>query len=254
MKKTSIRRNVTRSAAALVVGGAAVASFAAPANAASESTWDALAQCESGGNWGINTGNGFSGGLQFTPSTWAAFGGSGSPSTASKAEQIRVAENVLAGQGWGAWPACSASLGLTAADAAGTPAVAAAPAAAPVQETTVAPQAEAVAPIAPAATEAPAPVEAPAAPVATEAPVAPAAQAPVAVEAPVSPVATEAPVAPAAQAPVAATPVANTYTVQAGDTLSEIALVHGYTSYWDLAAANGITNPDLIEVGQVIYL
>ena len=248
MKKTSIRRNVTRSAAALVVGGAAVASFAAPANAASESTWDALAQCESGGNWGISTGNGFSGGLQFTPSTWAAFGGSGSPTTASKAEQIRVAENVLAGQGWGAWPACSASLGLTAADAAGTPAVAAAPAAAPVQETTVAPQAEAVAPV---ATEAPVAVEAPAAPVVTEAP---AAQAPVAVEAPAAPVATEAPVAPAAQAPVAATPVANTYTVQAGDTLSEIALAHGYTSYWDLAAANGITNPDLIEVGQVIYL
>lgn len=248
MKKTSIRRNVTRSAAALVVGGAAVASFAAPANAASESTWDALAECESGGNWGISTGNGFSGGLQFTPSTWAAFGGSGSPTTASKAEQIRVAENVLAGQGWGAWPACSASLGLTAADAAGTPAVAAAPAAAPVQETTVAPQAEAVAPV---ATEAPVAVEAPAASVVTEAPVA---QAPVAVEAPAAPVATEAPVAPAAQAPVAATPVANTYTVQAGDTLSEIALAHGYTSYWDLAAANGITNPDLIEVGQVIYL
>lgn len=251
MKKTSIRRNVTRSAAALVVGGAAVASFAAPANAASESTWDALAQCESGGNWGINTGNGFSGGLQFTPSTWAAFGGSGSPTTASKAEQIRVAENVLAGQGWGAWPACSAKLGLY---GSGETANTAAPAAAPVQETTVAPQAEAVAPVAPAATEAPASVEAPVAPVATEAPVAPVAQAPVAVEAPAAPVATEAPVAPAAQAPVAATPVANTYTVQAGDTLSEIALVHGYTSYWDLAAANGITNPDLIEVGQVIYL
>lgn len=245
MKKTSIRRNVTRSAAALVVGGAAVASFAAPANAASESTWDALAQCESGGNWGISTGNGFSGGLQFTPSTWAAFGGSGSPTTASKAEQIRVAENVLAGQGWGAWPACSAKLGLY---GSGETANTAAPAAAPVQETTVAPQAEAVAPV---ATEAPVAVEAPAAPVVTEAP---AAQAPVAVEAPAAPVATEAPVAPAAQAPVAATPVANTYTVQAGDTLSEIALAHGYTSYWDLAAANGITNPDLIEVGQVIYL
>lgn len=225
MKKTSIRRNVTRSAAALVVGGAAVASFAAPANAASESTWDALAQCESGGNWGISTGNGFSGGLQFTPSTWAAFGGSGSPTTASKAEQIRVAENVLAGQGWGAWPACSAKLGLY---GSGETANTAAPAAAPVQETTVAPQAEAVAPVA--------------------------TEAPVAVEAPAAPVATEAPVAPAAQAPVAATPVANTYTVQAGDTLSEIALAHGYTSYWDLAAANGITNPDLIEVGQVIYL
>lgn len=76
------------------------------------STWEKLAECESGGDWSIDTGNGFSGGLQFTPSTWEAFGGEGSPTDASKAEQIRVAENVLAGQGWGAWPACSEKLGL----------------------------------------------------------------------------------------------------------------------------------------------
>ena len=68
--------------------------------------WDAIAQCESGGNWGISTGNGFSGGLQFTPSTWRANGGSGSPNGASRAEQIRVAENVLHSQGIGAWPVC----------------------------------------------------------------------------------------------------------------------------------------------------
>ncbi|MEM6107301.1 transglycosylase family protein [Mycobacterium sp. 050272] len=68
--------------------------------------WDAIAQCESGGNWGISTGNGFSGGLQFTPSTWRANGGSGSPSGASREEQIRVAENVLHSQGIGAWPVC----------------------------------------------------------------------------------------------------------------------------------------------------
>lgn len=68
--------------------------------------WDAVAQCESGGNWSVNTGNGFSGGLQFTPSTWNAYGGSGQAHTASRAEQIRVAENVLAGQGPGAWPVC----------------------------------------------------------------------------------------------------------------------------------------------------
>lgn len=73
---------------------------------ASGHNWDAVAQCESSGNWGINNGNGFSGGLQFTPSTWAAYGGSGSAHNASKAEQIRVAENVLAGQGPGAWPVC----------------------------------------------------------------------------------------------------------------------------------------------------
>lgn len=68
--------------------------------------WDAIAQCESGGNWGISTGNGFAGGLQFTPSTWRANGGSGSPAGASREEQIRVAENVLHSQGIGAWPVC----------------------------------------------------------------------------------------------------------------------------------------------------
>ncbi|MCV7380552.1 transglycosylase family protein [Mycobacterium alsense] len=68
--------------------------------------WDAIAQCESGGNWAISTGNGFSGGLQFTPSTWRANGGSGSPANASREEQIRVAENVLHTQGIGAWPVC----------------------------------------------------------------------------------------------------------------------------------------------------
>ena len=72
--------------------------------------WDAVAQCESGGNWGINTGNGFSGGLQFTQSTWASHGGSGSAHNASKSEQIRVAENVLANQGPGAWPVCGRNL------------------------------------------------------------------------------------------------------------------------------------------------
>ena len=74
--------------------------------------WDRLAQCESSGNWSINTGNGYYGGLQFTLSTWRAYGGTGYPHQNSRAEQIRVAENVLAGQGWGAWPACSRRLGL----------------------------------------------------------------------------------------------------------------------------------------------
>ncbi|TVS84118.1 transglycosylase family protein [Mycobacterium helveticum] len=68
--------------------------------------WDAIARCESGGNWAINTGNGYVGGLQFTPSTWRANGGSGSPASASREEQIRVAENVLHSQGIGAWPVC----------------------------------------------------------------------------------------------------------------------------------------------------
>ncbi len=77
-----------------------------PARKAYSVNWDAIAQCESGGNWGISTGNGFSGGLQFTSSTWHANGGSGSPANASREEQIRVAENVLHSQGIGAWPVC----------------------------------------------------------------------------------------------------------------------------------------------------
>ncbi|GAB3939190.1 resuscitation-promoting factor [Corynebacterium tapiri] len=79
------------------------------------SVWDSLAQCEAGGNWSINTGNGFSGGLQFTPSTWAAFGGTQyAPSAhmASREQQIAVAQKVQASQGWGAWPACTSKLGI----------------------------------------------------------------------------------------------------------------------------------------------
>ena len=68
--------------------------------------WDAVAACESGGNWAINTGNGYYGGLQFAQSTWTSNGGSGSPHAASREEQIRVAENVLQSQGIGAWPVC----------------------------------------------------------------------------------------------------------------------------------------------------
>ncbi len=76
------------------------------------STWDKVAQCESGGDWATSTGNGFHGGLQFTTSTWRSFGGSGMPHQASRTQQIAVAERVLAAQGWKAWPACSRKLGL----------------------------------------------------------------------------------------------------------------------------------------------
>lgn len=79
------------------------------------SVWDSLAQCEAGGNWAINTGNGFSGGLQFTPSTWLAYGGgqyAPQAHLATREQQIAVASKVQAGQGWGAWPACTAKLGL----------------------------------------------------------------------------------------------------------------------------------------------
>jgi hypothetical protein len=79
---------------------------APPVHQAYSVNWDAIAQCESGGNWAVNTGNGYQGGLQFTASTWRANGGSGSANNASREEQIRVAENVLHSQGIGAWPVC----------------------------------------------------------------------------------------------------------------------------------------------------
>lgn len=108
---STTRRYLGRVAIAGVALGAPLILAAAPAQAASGNDWDAVAQCESTGNWSINTGNGFSGGLQFTPSTWQAYGGTGAAQNASKAEQIRVAENVLAGQGKGAWPVCGKNLG-----------------------------------------------------------------------------------------------------------------------------------------------
>ncbi|QKW18898.1 transglycosylase family protein [Kitasatospora sp. NA04385] len=86
------------------------------ASAATVATWDKVAQCESSGNWSINTGNGFYGGLQFTSSTWAEFGGTAYASRAdlaTKDQQIAVAEKVLASQGPGAWPVCSIQAGLT---------------------------------------------------------------------------------------------------------------------------------------------
>ena len=84
----------------------------APAPVASGTVWDRLAQCEAGGNWAANTGNGYYGGLQFSASSWAAMGGGGLPHQASRATQIAMGEKLLAAQGWGAWPSCSAKLGL----------------------------------------------------------------------------------------------------------------------------------------------
>ncbi|WP_433034328.1 transglycosylase family protein [Actinomycetospora sp. CA-053990] len=104
-----------RATLAVVAAGAPVipaALLAAPA-AHADTDWDALAECESSGNWAINTGNGFGGGLQFTDSTWRSFGGSGQPEDASREEQIQVAERVKAEQGMNAWPTCSKKTGNT---------------------------------------------------------------------------------------------------------------------------------------------
>ena len=230
MKNTSIRRT----AAALAIGGVAAATMSMPAaNAVDGATWDALAQCESGGNWSINTGNGFYGGLQFAQQSWSGVGMSGSPATATRAQQIEAGERLLAIQGWGAWPACSAKLGLygkTGAAPTYTEPTTTVAAQSQTQQTYTAPAAQA----------APAAVEAPAA-----APVAPAVEAPVA--------------APAVEAPVAAAPkaAAGTYTVVPGDSLSLIAAKLGVAGgYQAIAAANTdiIYNVDLIFPGQVLTI
>ncbi|KQW13607.1 transglycosylase family protein [Streptomyces sp. Root369] len=106
----------TRAAALAGVTGVAIAAplmAAGNASAATASEWDTVAQCESGGNWSINTGNGYYGGLQFSASTWAAYGGTqyaAQANQASKSQQIAVAEKVLASQGKGAWPVCGTGL------------------------------------------------------------------------------------------------------------------------------------------------
>lgn len=113
-----LRRKAVVAAAAgagLVVPVVALTATADTASAASSSTWDRLAGCESGGNWATNTGNSFYGGLQFTLSTWTGFGGgqyADRADHATRSQQIAVANRVLAQQGWGAWPACSSKLGL----------------------------------------------------------------------------------------------------------------------------------------------
>ena len=229
MKNTSIRRT----AAALAIGGVAAATMSMPAaNAVDGATWDALAQCESGGNWSINTGNGFYGGLQFTQQSWNGVGMSGSPATATRAQQIEAGERLLAIQGWGAWPACSAKLGLygkTGAAPTYTEPTTTVAAQSQTQQTYTAPAAQ-VAPAAPAAQAAPAAVEAPAA----------------------------APAAPAVEAPVAAPKAAaGTYTVVPGDSLSLIAAKLGVAGgYQAIAAANTdiIYNVDLIFPGQVLTI
>ncbi|MDG3011674.1 transglycosylase family protein [Rhodococcus sp. D2-41] len=99
------RKVAVKLAVAGVIAAAPIALISGTANASTHN-WDAVAQCESSGNWAINSGNGFYGGLQFTNSTWNEFGGQGAPQNASRAQQIQVAERVLAVQGPGAWPVC----------------------------------------------------------------------------------------------------------------------------------------------------
>lgn len=195
-----------------VIGGGSLA-LAGTAAAATDDEWDHVARCESGNNWGINTGNGYQGGLQFSPSTWSAHGGSKyAPSAhmASREQQIAIAEHVLATQGRGAWPVCGRGLsGASQREVPATP-----PADAPIDNPDV--NGETVAmdnPMAPPPAPEPAPWWAPApegpAPAEGTAPAAPAGWFPEAPapEAP-APIAEDLPPAPEAPAPEAPAPEA----------------------------------------------
>jgi len=106
-----MRMRTLVSAAALTAATLApVVATEGSADAASVRKWDRIAHCESGGRWHINTGNGYYGGLQISPSTWRGYGGkkfARLPHQATKREQIRIAERIQNGQGWGAWPSCA---------------------------------------------------------------------------------------------------------------------------------------------------
>ena len=190
-----------------VLGGGGIA-LAGHASAAADSEWDRVAGCESGGNWAINTGNGYHGGLQFTQGTWAANGGgqyAPSANMATREQQIAVAERVLASQGRGAWPVCGGGLsGASPRNVVADPAPGNSPTDHPAGEP--APPAEPPAELAGADESAPAPPAAVAEPAPAEpAPVPPAAvDAPAPADqpapAPVQPAAVDAP-APGDQAP-----------------------------------------------------
>lgn len=218
-KPSSTARKIARTAVAGAVVGAPLLAITPSAGAATDAVWDKVAQCESGGNWAINTGNGYSGGLQFAPSTWKGFGGTQfAPSAhqATRAEQIVVAERVLAKQGWGAWPTCSKKAGATGQAATQRSAPAAAK-----PEKAAKPQAKP----APKATAKPKPQAAPA-------------EEKIRVSAPTA-------------------PATGGYVVKTGDTLSEIAAAHGVSGGWKAIVAKNpqfASNPNLILPGQTVSI
>jgi LysM repeat protein len=254
MKNISIRR----AAVALALGGLSVGALAVPsANAADLATWEKLAQCESGGNWSINTGNGFYGGLQFTQQSWNGVGMSGSPHTASKEMQIEAGERLLAVQGWGAWPACTAKYGLSGAATPTYTDTGVAKSTASTSTTSsavVAPQSTTQTPVvqAPAVVESTPVAQAPAT---VESPAASAdAASTAAIEAtPATPVVEPSPVE-TVKAPRVAS---STYQVVAGDTLSLIAnrlgVAGGYQAIAD-ANVDVIYDVNLIFPGQVLTI
>jgi LysM repeat protein len=205
--------------AATIAGGIATANEAKAA-----SVWDSVAQCESGGNWSINTGNGFYGGLQFTAQTWRAYGGSAYAAYANQAsreQQIAIAQKVLAGQGPGAWPVCSQRAGLTRANGAGG--AGSAPATTTSRSTTR---------------------SAPKATTTTK-------------KATTPKTTTKATTKTTKSANTAPAVSGKTLTVKAGDTLSELAAQLGVKGGWQAlyrANTSVVKNPNLIYVGQVLRL
>ncbi|MGW2397873.1 transglycosylase family protein [Kitasatospora sp. NPDC001664] len=243
-------RRRTQAEKAIAVAGVAGVGLALPlmaatgAQAAPVSTWDKVAQCESGGNWSINTGNGFYGGLQFTSSTWAGFGGKAyapQANQATKGQQIAVAEKVLASQGPGAWPVCSVKAGLTKGGAAAQVDTNSEAKASRSETRTAAPKAETPKAAAPK-TE-----TKKAAPKAAE------------TTKPAPKVETPKAAAPTVNAPKHAAPKApatGSYTVKSGDTLSGIAAAKGQDWHQVYQANKSVVggNPDLIYPGQVLQL
>ncbi|WP_328372513.1 LysM peptidoglycan-binding domain-containing protein [Streptomyces sp. NBC_00445] len=143
VRKTSTTRTTAVLAGAALLAPLGLLAASGNAAAADGGVWDRIAQCESGGNWHINTGNGYYGGLQFAAGTWRAYGGTAYAPTADQAsreQQIAVATKVQRGQGWGAWPTCSARAGAygsaPAAPATGSPTTKAAPPKAPQRSST----------------------------------------------------------------------------------------------------------------------
>ncbi|MFD4884670.1 transglycosylase family protein [Kitasatospora sp. NPDC058402] len=227
------------------------------ASAASVATWDKVAQCESTGNWSINTGNGFYGGLQFTSSTWAAFGGTAyapQANQATKDQQIAVAEKVLASQGPGAWPVCSVQAGLT---KGGTPATvdtsAGSTTGSAASSTATKPAAKPATPATPAAK--PAQSQAPATPATPAAkPAKPAAPAQDQAQAPADSANGTSAQKGQNQAQNSAQPQGDDYTVTSGDWLSSIADKHnlqgGWQRLYELNRGTLTEGPDTIYPGQ----
>ncbi|MFE0461104.1 transglycosylase family protein [Kitasatospora sp. NPDC058965] len=238
-KRNRVRMTVMGGAMlALPVAGLVAANSA---SAAPASTWDAVAQCESTGNWSIDSGNGFYGGLQFTSSTWAAYGGTqyaAQANLATKAQQIAIAEKVLADQGPGAWPVCSVKAGLTAGGA-------------PAQVDTTSTTSSTTTSTKSAATQQAAPVQQQA-PAQDTTPVQQPAQAPVTKQTPQHQADRK------TYKVVTSTNSTGTgsYTVKSGDTLSAIAAAHHTTvdALYGKNVKTVGTNPDVIFPGQVLSI